>query len=436
MKPKELLVFVEERYCGVLRGDAHGKHSFTYDNSNPTPPRLSLSMPQRSAPWTGKPVEAYIDGILPDDRDMRRRIARLYDVNANNPFSLLTAIGLDCAGGAQFVLPEHADSFRKDAELRPISERAIEQKLRSIADSNHQSWQNGEEHWSLNGAQDKIALCLKEGQWHEALGSAATTHIIKPGINRLHEQAFNEYVCMQTLRGLNMPTATTDFHLFGTLPTIVSTRWDRKLLRSPSGEETVARIHQEDFCQATAHMTREKYQSDGGPSAVDILRCIRDNELNQASPMLFLSALILNFLMAGSDAHAKNYAILEPVGERPMLAPLYDVASMFAYDTQRKQRKLAMNIGGEYNWECIELSHWHQLAQDTKPADFELIQVLLRRYATLLPDAFADAAGEALKLSAEALHADEETQGKRRELVARIQDGIAGQCGRVLQWFA
>ncbi len=438
MKPKELLVFVEEHYCGVLREDNHGKHSFTYDSNSPTLPRLSLSMPQRSAPWTGKPVEAYIDGILPDDRDMRRRIARLYDVNANNPFSLLTAIGLDCAGGAQFVLPEQADSFRKNAELRPISEREVEQKLRAIADSSHQSWQNGEEHWSLNGAQDKIALCLKEGQWHEALGSAATTHIIKPGINRLHEQAFNEYVCMKTLRGLNMPTATTDFHLFGTLPTIVSTRWDRKLLRLRSGEEeeTVARIHQEDFCQATAHMTREKYQSDGGPSAVDILRCIRENELNQASVMLFLSALILNFLMAGSDAHAKNYAILEPVGERPMLAPLYDIASMFAYDTQRKQRKLAMSIGGEYNWERIELNHWHQLAQDTKPADFELIQLLLHRYATLLPDAFANAGSEALKLSARELRADEETQDKRRELVARIQDGIAEQCGRVLQWFA
>lgn len=202
------------------------------------------------------------------------------------------------------------------------------------------------------------------------------------------------------------------------------------------GETTVRRLHQEDLCQATARMTAEKYQSCGGPGAVEIIRLLRSNKLEETDVALFLSALILNFLMAGSDAHAKNYAILEPVGERPMLAPLYDVASMFAYDTQRKQRKLAMSIGGEYNWERIELSHWHQLAQDTKPADFELIQVLLRRYATLLPDAFADAAGEALKLSAGALHADEETQGKRRELTARIQEGIAGQCGRVLQWFA
>ena len=54
----------------------------------------------------------------------------------------------------------------------------------------------------------------------------------------------------------------------------------------------------------------------------------------------------------------KNYAILEPVGAAPTLAPLYDVTSMFPYDTQRKQRKLVMSIGSEYNYARIELRHW------------------------------------------------------------------------------
>lgn len=102
--------------------------------------------------------------------------------------------------------------------------------------------------------------------------------------------------------------------------------------------------------------------------------------------------------MAGTDAHAKNYAIQEAVGERPRLAPLYDVASMFAYDTQHKQRKLAMSIGGEYNWERIELRHWQKLATTTNHGDVELLELFLARYAAMLPDAFASAARASIEL--------------------------------------
>ena len=51
---------------------------------------------------------------------------------------------------------------------------------------------------------------------------------------------------------------------------------------------------------------------------------------------LFFEALIFNYINAGTDAHAKNYAILEPVNGTLQLAPLYDIASLFAYDTQHK----------------------------------------------------------------------------------------------------
>lgn len=140
--------------------------------------------------------------------------------------------------------------------------------------------------------------------------------------------------------------------------------------------------------------------------------------------------------MAGSDAHAKNYAIEEPVGERPRLAPLYDVASMFAYDTQRNQRKLAMSIRGEYNWERIELRHWRKLAGAVNSGDVEFLELFLARYADTLPDAFASAARAALELSTETLQADSQTQANRSRLVTRIQDGIDTRCARVLQWFA
>lgn len=435
MKPKELIVFLEGQRIGTLTEDNAGKHAFTYDMDSIITTPLSLSMPRRITPWTGKPVEAFIDGVLPDDRAMRQRIGRLHDVNANNPFALLTVIGLDCAGGAQFVLPEQAPMLQESASLRPVSETDIKERLLAISDDRQTTWQGIDEHWSLNGAQDKIALRFQNGHWYEALGSAATTHILKPGILKLREQAFNEYVCLKTIETLNVPVSTTEFRLFDDLPAIISTRWDRQCV-TRDGHTSVIRIHQEDMCQATGHATDEKYQSYGGPGAVEIVKCLQTNHLDATSIARFHIALILNFLMAGTDAHAKNYAILEPVGGQPRLAPLYDIASMFAYDTLHKQRKLAMSIGGEYNWERIELRHWQRFAAATDPAYAEILEVFLARYAALLPDAFASASADALRLSADMLHADEETQADRQKLVTHIQDGIASQCARVLSWFA
>ncbi|MFT8704766.1 HipA N-terminal domain-containing protein [Bifidobacterium aquikefiricola] len=103
MKSKELVVFLEGKRIGILREENDGRHVFTYDMGEDAGASLSLSMPRRAQSWTGKPVEAFIDGVLPDEKAMRQRIARTYDVNANNPFSLLGAIGLDCAGAVTLV---------------------------------------------------------------------------------------------------------------------------------------------------------------------------------------------------------------------------------------------------------------------------------------------------------------------------------------------
>lgn len=326
--------------------------------------------------------------MLPDDPMTRRAIGKQYGVNGNNPFALLSAIGLDCAGGAQFVPPEQIETVKDDPySLVPISEKEIEQRLASIAGTSDASWQASDEHWSLNGAQDKIALHYANGKWYEAHGTAPTTHIIKPGTHALHEQAFNEYICMKTIGALGIPVTQTTFRMFGETPALVSTRWDRKI-STVNGRPIVQRIHQEDFCQATAHSTQEKYQSDGGPSAQDIIQCMRNNNLSEIDIDQFYIALVVNFLIGGTDAHAKNYALLEPTGAKPSFAPLYDTASMYAYETQRKQRKLAMSIGGEYNYEHIELRHWQKLTEPFGSKDFKFCCSMLQTLSQIMPITF------------------------------------------------
>ena len=65
----------------------------------------------------------------------------------------------------------------------------------------------------------------------------------------------------------------------------------------------------------------------------------------------FADALIWNWLIAGTDAHAKNYSLLL-AGAQVRLAPLYDVASALPYpDLHVRRLRFAMKIGGDYRVE-------------------------------------------------------------------------------------
>jgi serine/threonine-protein kinase HipA len=100
----------------------------------------------------------------------------------------------------------------------------------------------------------------------------------------------------------------------------------------------------------------------------------------------FVDALIFNWLIAGTDAHAKNYSLLIGAEGRSRLAPLYDIASALPSDNLDPQRlKFAMKIGGEYRIRDIVLRHWRKLAADVRlDPDFVVSRVI--ELARMMPD--------------------------------------------------
>lgn len=106
--------------------------------------------------------------------------------------------------------------------------------------------------------------------------------------------------------------------------------------------------------------------------------------------MRFIDAPIFNWLIAGTDAHAKNYSLLIGAGGRARLAPLYDVASALPYDALDTQRlKLAMKIGGEYRVRDICPRQWHKLAIELR-LDPDAVLNRARTLAGMLPDHLAN----------------------------------------------
>ncbi len=348
MTLRSLDVLIAGKHAGTLSQDESGALSFTYLRGYRGVP-LSSAMPLSTKTYRDKAVRPYLWGLLPEDSATRQRVASDAGVSPNNPFALLGVIGLDCPGAVQFCQPD-VDSYR-DERLVPISDHEIAERLRRGRKA-ASSWIAESEHWSLGGQQNKFALRKQDGRWFTCEGAAATTHIFKSGVRGLSHQALNEYVCMRLAAGCKIDCARVEYREFecddgGIEAAVVVERYDRICAK-----DGVVRVHQEDLCQALGCLPENKYTMYGGPGCIECMRLFQSTGFEARENVAkFLQMLFFNYLIAATDAHAKNYSLMLSPDGAHRLAPMYDVASIAPYvdtrDWQRKPPKLAMPIGGE-----------------------------------------------------------------------------------------
>ncbi len=130
------------------------------------------------------------------------------------------------------------------------------------------------------------------------------------------------------------------------------------------------RVHQKDLCQALSIPPARKYQSDSGPTPGQIAEMIRSTIPSldaETDVWRFADALAFSWLIAGTDAHAKNYSLLL-AGSQVRLAPLSDVAPILPYDdSQGYKVKLAMKVGDDYKlYRTDRRSAWAHAADELK----------------------------------------------------------------------
>jgi serine/threonine-protein kinase HipA len=92
--------------------------------------------------------------------------------------------------------------------------------------------------------------------------------------------------------------------------------------------------------------------------------------LSSVDALSLLDDVIFNILVANTDAHAKNYSLLLPVGAGPRLAPLYDVSTVLPWP--RVAQDFAQNIAGRRRKPGdVAARHWDAIAESAgyRPAD-------------------------------------------------------------------
>lgn len=419
-----LLVLINGRLAGRVFADRYGKPRFAYysewKNSRDAIP-LSLSLPLVASDHAPETVAAVMWGFLPDNEHVLQRWASRFGVSPRNPLSLLAHCGEDCAGAAQFVRPDRLESAldgENDA-VAWLDETSVAERLRHVRQDAGQTRRPGDVgQFSLPGAQPKIALHQSDGRWGIPQGRIPTTHILKPPTGAYDGYVENEHFCLSLARRLGLSACESAVLRFQDEITICVTRYDRY-------HETVdghwGRIHQEDFCQALGMMPQLKYQNEGGPSPAQIGDVLQ--QYSSQPPVdreNFLFTLVFNWLIGGTDAHAKNYSLLISAHAHVRLAPLYDISSVLPYpQLDRRKLKMAMKIGSHYRWHDISLRDWLKLGKELGfPEDHT--RTILRLVGRNIADA---AASEASAMK---------SAGIDHPVVDRLVDAISESADRCL----
>jgi serine/threonine-protein kinase HipA len=417
-----LVVVLDDQVAGTLTRLAGGRLRFDYTEEyrrgdDPTP--LSVSMPPQVRSHADGAVSPWLWGLLPDNEAVLARWARTFQASASSPFSMLaTPVGHDCAGAVRFAPPREVDDvLARPGDVRWLTEEEVAARLRDLR-KDATTWLGREftGQFSLAGAQAKTALLYADGRWGVPSGATATSHILKPAVAGLDDHDLNEHLCLDAARRAGLVVARTRVARFAGESAIVVDRYDRR--RVGDGP---ARIHQEDVCQALGVAPSRKYESDGGPGPADVARLFRTvmpPRIAEEAIWRFLDALAWNWLIAGTDAHAKNYSLLLANGQ-VRLAPLYDVASALPYGTHEKKLRLAMKVGGDYRvfpWR----NSWPKAAKDLD-LDPERTVERVAELAARAPDALADAASAPTVTELE------------RPLPGRLVDLVTERAGRCLE---
>jgi len=232
-----LAVFLNNRLVGQLIKESTGAITFTYDISWllwEHAVAVSLSLPLRDNKYTGAPVAAVFENLLPDSDSIRKQVAQRVGATGIDAYSLLTKIGRDCVGGLQFLPVGQDIGSLESPHGIPIRDIEIENMLRNLAKMPFGMSEQNDFRISIAGIQEKTGLLFKQGGWFKPLGTTPTTHIFKTQIGHLpngidlSNSVENEFYCLKLIKRFGLVVNQAEIHNFGQTKALVIERFDRQ----------------------------------------------------------------------------------------------------------------------------------------------------------------------------------------------------------------
>lgn len=377
MPGETLHVWRDGEHVGEFLRDPHGRVSFRYDSDRESP--ISLSLPANgNASRTA--AETFLENLLPDDENARRRMALRLHIDSIDTFLLLG--NADTVGGLVFTAEPNLP--RRPVEVRPVDDEEIAQQIGYVR-ANGYSWfardVNDEFYersiprcrFSIAGGQPKFTLARRGGVWLWPNIAIPSTHIIKPELRDCPESDTVEDATMTLGMQCGLPVAEHGLLEVRGARAFITRRFDRTV-----NGNGVRRIHCEDLAQAMGRAPEAKY--DIGAAA-----CIRFLQRYDATGEMcyeWVRRLAFNVSSANYDAHGKNYSIM--LNDRDFcFAPMYDMVATRAWP--HLDQEMAMPINGVNYPELLTPHDWQAFASQTG-LDEERVVHLARTMANSVLD--------------------------------------------------
>lgn len=384
---------------------ARGTHELRYDPAwvdSPEGHPLSLSLPfiPGNVPHRGSVVASFFDNLLPDSASIRARIRTRFGAASTEAFDLLNAIGRDCVGAVQLLPEDEEPTGWNRIEAEPMSESEAERAIDAMLSGGRTLGQQDGADFriSIAGAQEKTAFLWHKGRWCRPTGATPTTHILKLPLGMvgalqmdMRHSVENEWLCLRLMKAFGLEVPDCEFAHFGRWSTLAVERFDR----APQKGGWIARLPQEDFCQALGLPSTKKYESDGGPGMKDIVHVLDAGANTAHDKRAFVKAQILFWLLAATDGHAKNFSIFLERGGTHRLTPFYDILSAWpvigkkANQLDPNKARLAMAVRSKNaHWKLKDIKprHWDAV---TRMAGLGEAAPLLQEIAETAPRAIA-----------------------------------------------
>jgi serine/threonine-protein kinase HipA len=164
-----------------------------------------------------------------------------------------------------------------------------------------------------------------------------------------------EAACLGLAKAVGLTTVDATVQVIAAVPCLIVSRFDRS--RGQTGQ--VARLHQEDACQALArdHEAAQghgKYERAGGPSLLDVAGVLDRFGTDPVAELERLAQVVTFTVAIGNaDAHGKNLGFVHTAPGSVSLAPLYDTVPTALWPNLRKTA--AMMVNGQRDLGCVAL---------------------------------------------------------------------------------
>lgn len=288
--------------------------------------------------------------LLPEGA-LRDWMAHSLKVHIDNEFPLMVHMGKNLPGALLAApisagnVPKWALDHREQVEAVQVDVELSQGKF------------------SLAGVQMKFSS-VKNGDGRYNIGQDANSNswIIKTP-STIHKYVpYNEYTAMRLAEfvGVDIPEIKLveliqldnlpDIQLPNEVHAYAIKRFDRQ-----EGQ----RVHTEDFAQVFQVYSHEKYQKFNYEQIANALYQFGSQGLKDVQQMA--RRLLVNILLANGDAHLKNWSLIYPDSNRPMLSPAYDIVSTLPY--VEGEQEFALNMAKSKNWYQADMASFEAWAK-------------------------------------------------------------------------